>query len=161
VHGSAACRKARVAGRRLRRRKEMARARARVRTWAPPGRRGAPARGKRHRQSQWRWDVRVRSLQKKKRGLNSKTGDHLSAAYVELANGDRARARRYTSVGSRTNTPCGTAMHRRYAALLSATAYRSVSLCVGWARFSALCFRVEHCLFANAGPPLIVRGRDH
>lgn len=67
---------------------------------------------------------------KKKRGLNSTTGDHLSAAYVELANGDRARARRY-SVGSRTNTPCGTAMHRRYAALLSATAYRSVCVWVG------------------------------
>jgi hypothetical protein len=32
--------------------------------------------------------------QKKKRGrLNSTTGDHLSAAYVELANGDRARLR--------------------------------------------------------------------
>lgn len=74
VHGSAACRKARVAGRRLRRRKEMARARARVRTWAPPGRRGAPARGKRHRQSQWRWDVRVRSLQKKKERAQLKNG---------------------------------------------------------------------------------------
>lgn len=63
VHGSA-CRKARVAGRRLRRRKEMAFVYVRGRRLV--GDRG-PARGKRHRQSQWRWDVRVRSLQKKKR----------------------------------------------------------------------------------------------
>jgi hypothetical protein len=33
-----------------------------------------------------------------------------------------------------------------------------VCVCVGWARFSALCFRVEHCLFANAGPALSGEG---